>query len=98
MRILGFFVVLALALTGCKSSNHGRYSVLESSPAASVADEGPSAITNAFAEDIPLGKFRPVSLPRKLDPTWFQPPSDLYTLGPGDHLDIELIGDPASRA
>jgi polysaccharide export outer membrane protein len=39
----------------------------------------------------------PVSLTNKLDPAWLQPPVNLFTLGPGDRLEIELIGDPTSR-
>lgn len=33
-----------------------------------------------------------------LDPTLLQPPSTEYKLGPGDVVEIELAGDPASRA
>lgn len=34
---------------------------------------------------------------RKFDPAWLKPSSDLFTLGPGDRLEIEVLGDPASR-
>jgi protein involved in polysaccharide export with SLBB domain len=45
----------------------------------------------------PAGDLQQVSLTRKIDPAWLKPPSDLFTLGPGDHVEIEILGDPASR-
>jgi polysaccharide biosynthesis/export protein len=38
-----------------------------------------------------------VTLTNQLDPTWLTAPTNLFTLGPGDRLDIELVGDPISR-
>ena len=35
---------------------------------------------------------------RSLDPAWLQPSEQAFTLGPGDRLEIEITGDPASRA
>src|SRR5688572_33264311 len=29
---------------------------------------------------------------------WLQPPTNFFTLGPGDKLEVEILGDPASRA
>jgi len=40
----------------------------------------------------------PVMVSRKIDPTWLKPSPDLFTLGPGDRLEIEILGDPASRS
>ena len=34
----------------------------------------------------PAAALERVSLPTKLEPAWLQPPSDLFTLGPGDRL------------
>jgi polysaccharide export outer membrane protein len=39
-----------------------------------------------------------VVVSRKLEPEWLKPSPDLFTLGPGDRLEIEILGDPASRA
>jgi protein involved in polysaccharide export with SLBB domain len=39
----------------------------------------------------------PVALGKPLDPSWLQPPKDLFTLGPGDKVEIELLGEPASK-
>lgn len=38
-----------------------------------------------------------LELERKLDPTLLQPAQDLFTLGPGDQIQIEILGRPASR-
>jgi len=38
-----------------------------------------------------------VALTNRFDPSWLQPSTELFTLGPGDKLEIELLGDPASR-
>src|SRR5262245_61685699 len=38
-----------------------------------------------------------VPLTNRFDPDWLKPPTNLYTIGPGDRLEIEVIGDPASR-
>jgi protein involved in polysaccharide export with SLBB domain len=39
-----------------------------------------------------------VMVSRKIEPAWLKPSPDLFTLGPGDRLEIEVLGDPASRA
>jgi protein involved in polysaccharide export with SLBB domain len=39
-----------------------------------------------------------VIVSRKIEPQWLKPSPDLFTLGPGDRLEIEVLGDPASRA
>src|SRR4051795_9522684 len=33
----------------------------------------------------------------KLDPELLRPPQDLFVLGPGDQIDIEILGKAASR-
>jgi protein involved in polysaccharide export with SLBB domain len=33
----------------------------------------------------------------KLDPALLQPPSEPFTLGPGDRVEIEMMGEPASK-
>jgi polysaccharide biosynthesis/export protein len=38
-----------------------------------------------------------VALTNQLDPAWLQPPTNLFTLGPGDKLEIELLDDPTSK-
>jgi polysaccharide biosynthesis/export protein len=38
-----------------------------------------------------------VNLTNQIAPEWLQPPTELFTLGPGDKLELELIGEPGSR-
>jgi len=38
-----------------------------------------------------------VTVKRTLDPTLLQPPREMFTLGPGDQIEVELMGKPASR-
>lgn len=42
-------------------------------------------------------KMESVSFTNQIDPSWLRPPTDLFTLGPGDRLEIELLGEPASK-
>jgi polysaccharide biosynthesis/export protein len=39
-----------------------------------------------------------LNLARPLDPTLLQPARDLLTLGPGDRIEVEIIGQPTSHA
>jgi protein involved in polysaccharide export with SLBB domain len=39
-----------------------------------------------------------LTLTNSLDPALLHPSANLFTLGPGDQLEIEIIGNPASRA
>lgn len=39
-----------------------------------------------------------VSLTNKIDPEWLHPPPEMFTLGPGDRVEIELLGDPGTRS
>src|SRR6516162_6944934 len=38
-----------------------------------------------------------VTLTNRLDLTWLKPSTNLYTLGRGDRVEIELLDDPGSR-
>ncbi|HWQ91011.1 MAG TPA: polysaccharide biosynthesis/export family protein, partial [Clostridia bacterium] len=38
-------------------------------------------------------KLQSVTFTNRIDPQWLQPPEDLFTLGPGDRIDIDLIGE-----
>src|SRR3954464_12138677 len=62
-----------------------------------VEVEGRYSSLNAPA----IQKSAPVNtsmVSRKIEPAWLKPSPDLFTLGPGDRLEIEVLGDPASRA
>lgn len=53
------------------------------------------AFVEAPAEPPPMV---PVTMSNQFDPGWLEPPADLFKLGPGDRVEIELLGEPASRA
>src|SRR5258706_4810382 len=38
-----------------------------------------------------------VNLTNQIPADWLKPTADLFTLGPGDRLEIEIIGEPASK-
>src|SRR5712671_6289840 len=45
-----------------------------------------------------LIQLQSVTLSNKIDRAWLQPPTGLFTLGPGDKVEIEVIGEPLSRS
>jgi polysaccharide biosynthesis/export protein len=57
---------------------------------------------------VPEGKFSEVKQPtvgltsltltNRLDPAWLQTPTEPFTLGPGDKLEIEILGEPTSKS
>ncbi len=55
--------------------------------------------SSVHAPAVPKGPpANTVMISRKIEPDWLKPSPDLFTLGPGDRLEIEVLGDPASRA
>jgi polysaccharide biosynthesis/export protein len=42
-------------------------------------------------------RFTSAGSSEKIDPNWLKPPTELFTLGPGDRLELEIIGEPESR-
>lgn len=38
-----------------------------------------------------------VALTNQLDPQWLKPSESLFTLGPGDKLELEIMGEPTSK-
>jgi len=74
---------LALAtLIGCQSASGPRFDAR----AASAAKLG--ALTN----------FTTVTETNLLSLEWLKPPTNRFTLGPGDYLEIEIMGDTLTRA
>jgi protein involved in polysaccharide export with SLBB domain len=43
------------------------------------------------------GDFTKTSRGGKIDPAWLQPPKDPFRLGPGDVLELEILGDGTTR-
>ncbi len=46
----------------------------------------------------PVEGLTAVALTNQLNPEWLRPPTALYTLGPGDVIGIEIMGESASRS
>jgi len=43
------------------------------------------------------GGFSRVEMAQKINPALLQPPAERFTLGPGDKLELEIVGEPTSR-
>lgn len=54
--------------------------------------EAPAEFSNAVAG------FASTTMTNRLNPDWLRPPSNFFTLGPGDKLEIEILGTANSRA
>src|SRR5882724_8981284 len=78
-RDLVFFTgIFALALlAGCKTANVGFFK-----------DPPPKSAGRAVT-----GNFKPVTVTNEATSGLLQPPSEHFTLGPGDRLEIEIVGD-----
>src|SRR5438309_2013157 len=52
----------------------------------------------ALPETAPAApEFTVAPATNRLNPEWLQPATNLFTLGPGDRLEIELMGDDTTR-
>ena len=78
-------LVVAFALTGCRHTapNYGQ---------GTYADFEHGTPQSAAATN-----FNAVKLLNERDANWLKPPSDLFTLGPGDRVEIEILGEPGSK-
>jgi len=64
---------------------------------AGCASPGPqSAALHTFSQ--PVTNFPAVTLTNELSPDLLRPGDNFFTLGPGDSLEIEIVGNPATRA
>jgi len=54
--------------------------------------------TGSLAPPPTAGPVESIIITNKLDPALLQAPTNFFTLGPGDRVDIQLLGDPASKA
>ncbi len=50
-----------------------------------------------FSSSANAVKLTPAGLTNQVNPDWLKPPNELFTLGPGDRLELEIMGEPASR-
>lgn len=53
-------------------------------------------LKEAPAVDLDHGKFTPAALTNQVDPAWLKPTKDFYRLGPGDVVEIEMLGEAGS--
>src|SRR5436190_18634602 len=87
-RVAVLLIALPL-IAGCRhTSTQATYSELQIAPAPATGSSPPAE--QPVSNVAPAAELQSVALPNKLDPAWFQPPADLYTLGPGDRLEIEI--------
>lgn len=74
--------LLALLLAACQTSQP---------PPSDTRKPGPPPPTNQTS-------FTTVTAERRLQPEWLRSPTNYFRLGPGDRLEIEVIGDLTTRA
>lgn len=79
-------LLFLLVLCGCRSSKP------QYADFALPGGTHPAAITT----NTPVANSGFVALPNRLDPQWLLPPTTPFKLGPGDRLEIELIGETNS--
>lgn len=79
------FTLLAVLLAACRTPEP------PASDARKPAPVAPPAPTNQTS-------FTAVTAERQLPPEWLRAPTNYFTLGPGDRLEIEVIGDLTTRA
>src|SRR5262249_32014472 len=95
------FFLLAIGLfTACRSSDSHFAPVGESGGLASSvqASLNGNPATEPQSQNPPPGGMTKVALNHQFDPAWLKPSPELFTLGPGDRVEIELLGEAGSRA
>lgn len=63
-----------------------------------VTSKGPEFDPHAETSPADTNLFTDVELASRIDPSWQVPPTNHFRLGPGDVLEIEIIGEPNTRA
>ncbi len=64
-----------------------------------VLSAGCAHLSGPAAPAVAATTLTPTPVPdaRPVDPSLLQPPANPFTLGPGDQLEIEVLGDPSTR-
>jgi len=93
LRYLALFGCILGAVVGCKTTQ----------PPSSTGNETPmdgSVLTNRVQKAVPIDQqaFTVVANTNQLDPQWLRSPTNLFKLGPGDVIEIEILGEAASRS
>ena len=81
---IGVLFAVALTLAGC------RYPTMETPKFESKGPRSPAAAVEA-------PKLSQVELTNQFDRSWLAPATNLFTVGPGDKLEIELLSEPGSK-
>lgn len=63
-----------------------------------ISKRGPEFNARAYRKARALTNLTTVTVTNKIDPHWLEPSTNLFRLGPGDRVEIEILGDPSSRA
>jgi polysaccharide export outer membrane protein len=89
----------ALLFAGCQHPRHEpQYSDLVPGVGAIPIERNASKQAEAPPRTVAQTKrFSHVTLTNRLQPEWLKPPTARFTLGPGDKLEIEIMGEPTSR-
>jgi polysaccharide export outer membrane protein len=85
---------LALILVFTASLMSGCYISRQGEKFDARAYRYPTVHTNAAA----ITNFTTVESTNRIRAEWLQPSGDFYRIGPGDHLELEILGDPGSRS
>jgi protein involved in polysaccharide export with SLBB domain len=97
MRKISGLVTILAAMAFCHSAL-GAVSSEASFTTKKTAAKKPFPLSNAPIVDLDHGKFTVAGLTNQIAPEWLKPPKDLYRLGPGDRIEIELLGEAGSRS
>src|ERR1041384_2872063 len=92
MRMKKWWLALLWVFTGSLLS--GCYMSQQGEKFDARAYRHPTTRTNVTA----LTNFAKVESTNQIRPDWLKPAGHFYKIGPGDHLEIEIVGDPASRS
>lgn len=79
--LAGLFLSACLVFTGCRTTT--------SDDSSRRSDNAPALFETNHSQS--------VTLTNELDRRLLEAPTQMFTLGPGDRLELELIGEPASR-
>lgn len=79
--LAGLFLSACLVFTGCRTNT--------SDDSSRRSDNAPALFETNHSQS--------VTLTNELDRRLLEAPTQMFTLGPGDRLELELIGEPASR-
>src|SRR5258705_13299267 len=81
---------LSMGITG----THTMAAVMVTLLPAGCQNPGPRFNPHATASAVAV---QSVTVSNQINPEWLKPPTNLFTLRPGDKLEIELLSDPASK-